>query len=645
MLKNINRIICVLGLLIVIMSVPLQAGSKYLAKVYTYEDSTEDNFSKFIEKKLKKISYVVTNSYKRVDKIYKKKYGSTKFDLLSYISIVNEDAVRPMLNVDPKIATFSPFNLVIYRYKGNKDIKIAHLMPEAILNMSSIFDKKLRSDYLQSFESLDNLFTKDMKMQVKYIEIDRYRANSIMHFEIPYKLEWNKFTKDIVEDFQKNLQKTFQKKGYMFTGFKNFKGSDNEGTLANFEEFWTYSFCNIKQAYEIMDTQGANSQAELLAPCSMYMYIEKGSNKISFGIPRISNLASMLGIKDKNRVDLVKKIDKNIIAIMRDVKAKEILKNEFSNRLVVVLPTPPKPVSALKVITVGGSKLRPIKRVKLSTLLPLRSNIVAKENKEEVKKVVVGLSANGRVSAHLRGKLIDTKVAQKKLEDAGFKILSVSTIDKKKLLTTIVFTNDALQNLASKKNRGFMSNLRLLVDKDNKQISITNPYYFSCAYMQDENDEKVIKKILASITKTFTDLKNSKDNLKYTLLPKYQFMASMPYYNDMIEVSKAKTSQEILEKAKAYKGGKRIIFTQKLSKDRMLIGVKLGKRTSKFIKKIGTHNASLLPYPILIENGVAKILNPKYYIAASYPMLKMSEFMKIASIPDAIESDCKKFFK
>jgi hypothetical protein len=116
----------------------------------------------------------------------------------------------------------------------------------------------------------------------------------------------------------------------------------------------------------------------------------------------------------------------------------------------------------------------------------------------------------------------------------------------------------------------------------------------------------------------------------------------MPYYEDMIEVGEAGSSQKLLEKVKKSKS---LVFTQVLSKDRILVGVNLGKRTSKFISKVGTHNALLLPYPILLENGVAKILDPKYYIAVSYPMLKMSQFMKISTVPGAIEKDCKKLFK
>jgi hypothetical protein len=119
----------------------------------------------------------------------------------------------------------------------------------------------------------------------------------------------------------------------------------------------------------------------------------------------------------------------------------------------------------------------------------------------------------------------------------------------------------------------------------------------------------------------------------------------MPYYEDMIKIGSADSTEELLKRIQAYEGGKNLIFTQRLSKDRVLVGIELDKRTSKFIKKTGHENALLLPYPVLLEDGEAKILDPKYYIAISYPMLKMSEFMKIATVPGAIEVDSEKLFK
>jgi len=140
------------------------------------------------------------------------------------------------------------------------------------------------------------------------------------------------------------------------------------------------------------------------------------------------------------------------------------------------------------------------------------------------------------------------------------------------------------------------------------------------AFMQADYDEKVAKETLAKITSVFTGLLNSKDTLKFQLLPKYQFMNGMPHYEDMTVVARG---GDLLAKIK---NNKKVLFVQKLENGSTLIGIKLGKRTSKFTARIGTNNAGLLPYPILIENGEAKILEPKYYISVMYPLLQEQFF-------------------
>ena len=56
--------------------------------------------------------------------------------------------------------------------------------------------------------------------------------------------------------------------------------------------------------------------------------------------------------------------------------------------------------------------------------------------------------------------------------------------------------------------------------------------------MQESYDEAKAKAVLAKITAKFTGLLNSKDKLKFQLLPKYQFMHGMPQYNDMVTVAR-----------------------------------------------------------------------------------------------------------
>ncbi len=254
------------------------------------------------------------------------------------------------------------------------------------------------------------------------------------------------------------------------------------------------------------------------------------------------------------------------------------------------------------------------------------------------------VNKDGRISTFLEGALQDVKSVEDRLKGAGFEVLATDAIDKKGKLTTVVFTCPSLKKMANKPNRGHAAVLRVLVNKIDEEISIANPLYFSKAFLQDDFDAKRAEAVLAKINGAFKDLKDSKDGMDFDDLAGYHFMLAMPYYDDMAVVGEGDDA-DLVAKAKAYKKGENLLFELKLSDNRTLLGYKLGKRTAKFVSKIGTKNAGLLPYTILIEKGKAKILVGKYYIAINYPALQMSHFMKIATVPGAIEKDCSKPFK
>ena len=310
-----------------------------------------------------------------------------------------------------------------------------------------------------------------------------------------------------------------------------------------------------------------------------------------------------------------------------------------NGEVVITLPTVPTPVKAIQLT---DNAVLSNRSIKFSKRVPPNYIPHKFEHMKEEKVSTdthIGEVDKGRISAYLRGEFIEVTKVKEKLEKAGFTVVATAPVNKQEDLVSVVFTNPDMIRLASKPNRGFMATLRVLVDTKEKNINITNPLYIYKGFLQEDYDDKEAKKILASIVEYFPHLKNSKDVLKFQLLPSYQFMIGMPNYEDMIEVA---TGDDLLERLKE---NKRVVFTQKLENGSVLAGITLSKRTRKFTKKVGRHNAALLPYPVLINKTTAQILDPKYYIAYMYPMLKMSEFMTIATIPDDIIKDAKRVFR
>ena len=240
------------------------------------------------------------------------------------------------------------------------------------------------------------------------------------------------------------------------------------------------------------------------------------------------------------------------------------------------------------------------------------------------------------VSAYYDAPYADMKTVKGNLEKAGFQVLATYSPAAKENLKVMVFTNKALISNASKKTRGFAAIQRVMVDSKAKTVRVTNPTYWLKAFMQKEFTAGSDKPITASIGEALGKLTATKDLLDEKDLAHYRYELSMPYYEDMLEL-KAGAALAI--------NPKKVAFELKLANGSTLVGVKMSKGLEKFIETIGENNALALPYTVLIEDGKAYALHAKYYLAASYPLLTLGDFMKISSTPDAIERKLKKSFK
>ena len=248
----------------------------------------------------------------------------------------------------------------------------------------------------------------------------------------------------------------------------------------------------------------------------------------------------------------------------------------------------------------------------------------------------ISLHANA-ISAYYDASYADAEQVESKLKEAGFDVLATYSPAKKDYLKVLIFTNKELIATASKKTRGFAAIQRVLVNAQAKTVRVTNPGYWLRGFMQKEFTPDSDKGIQEAITKALGTLTPSKDTVEEKDLAEYQYAISMPYYQDMLEI---KTGEGLADKIK-----KKKLFALTLENGSILVGIKMSKNSETFIETIGEQNALVLPYTMLIEDGKAYALHAKFYLAMSYPLLTLGEFMKISSVPDAIERKLKKSFK
>jgi len=325
-MKLIRKIITS-ALLSSVVAVAISADEKFvpsdnknLAVEYTIDRNIDQEFFEFTKKPLEDIGFFVNDPHHNVNTVYEKQVGATSLEQLAFSSMVNDNKARPLLNKDPRIGGFTPFNLVIYRKKSDHKTVITHITPQAALDVLQISDTSVREKYISMFKPLDEAIEKKFSDAKKsYTKFQGFSKNTMMNFEIPF--EEPEDIDDFFDDFQEKLEATFEHKGYIIAGFYNMKYSLNteEDILPDYEQYVVWSLCHIPFSYTIFDGKNPLPQAAIFAPCSMYAYIKSGENKIVIGMPTLNAWAGALGITDKDKLEKINQLDSEIPAIIHSL--------------------------------------------------------------------------------------------------------------------------------------------------------------------------------------------------------------------------------------------------------------------------------------------------------------------------------------
>ncbi|MDP2079329.1 MAG: hypothetical protein Q8J85_14960 [Sulfuricurvum sp.] len=311
-------------------------------KFYVGEGDKSEAYMTMINEKIEPIGFILSDPHEHIDNAYKEKWGTptqtvkgvtgphpdfdpnfkVTLDNLGFFSVTNDKVVGPLLMKEPSLGGFSPFNFHIYKKAGENKTYVGHVMPETMLDIVGVKDKAVRAQFAAPFADLDKLTEKEISSKVEYVDYKALPAKPMMTFEIPFERTGD--LEAFISDFQGQFEEKFEENKYIIAGYKNMKESmDNAGIkFDRFDAYWVYSLCHFKFSEGIFNR--GRPDAGTFAPCSMYMYIDKGSNKLMVGMPRLENWIAVMGINDPKMVESIYTLDKDIVKIMKELGAKEL---------------------------------------------------------------------------------------------------------------------------------------------------------------------------------------------------------------------------------------------------------------------------------------------------------------------------------
>jgi uncharacterized protein (DUF302 family) len=283
------------------------------------------------------IGFVLSDPHERINDAYKSKYGTPEkdgapnpaydpdykqyLDNLGFFSVANDEKLRELMLKAPEIGGFSPFNLHIYKKAEEDKSYFGHVTPETMLDIVGIEDEAIRNEFIGMFPDLDAYLDEHIGGEVQYVEYDKLNEKPMMTYELEF--ERPEDIADFIDEFQGTFEETFEENKYIIAGYKNFKEvyTDNEQEFDRFDAYWVYSLCHFQFSYGIFNK--GRPDAGVFAPCSMYMYIEKDSNVLHIGMPRLTTWGAVMGITDATKVKALEDLDAEITSIMVELGAEE----------------------------------------------------------------------------------------------------------------------------------------------------------------------------------------------------------------------------------------------------------------------------------------------------------------------------------
>ncbi|MDB2562002.1 DUF302 domain-containing protein [Sulfurimonas sp.] len=279
-------------------------------QIYTADNSKGTITGASIEKAFEDAGFVISGN-NDMNIAFKGKFQKTHHKLYHLFTTYKADLVLELVKVSPKAALFAPLSMSFYMKNGSNDISVSSLSIDGMAKVTGI--------------SANN---KHMQAYAKLVKATLAKALPNGHFEKiknkPLKAEGNLVTaftfemeatndEEIEEELdgvQTEMEGSLETVGFVMAGFNKLADEFKEAGYEKYDFFDAYSICKLPVIFQVSKN---NPEAGAFAPCTLYMYKEKGSSDVHMAYPSVYNWMSSLAIDDKKSVEVLKTAEQVMI--------------------------------------------------------------------------------------------------------------------------------------------------------------------------------------------------------------------------------------------------------------------------------------------------------------------------------------------
>ncbi|MFT5661756.1 MAG: hypothetical protein ACI9TV_002403 [Sulfurimonas sp.] len=307
MIKNL------VAAIMLVTGVAASAGDD--VQIYSTDNSKGNITAISIEKAFENAGFSISGN-NNMNVAFKGKFQKTHHKMYHLFASYKADLVLELVKVSPKAALFAPLSMSIYMKKGSNNISIAALTLDGMAKITGI------SSTNKHMKAYAKLITDTLAKALPngHFEKSTYKSikatgNLVTNFT--YEMEATE-ADEIAEEkegTQMEMEGSLETVGFVIAGFNELGEEFKEVGYDKYDFFDAYSICKLPVIFQVSQMY---PEAGALAPCTLYMYKEKGSLDVQMAYPSVHNWISSLAITDKKSVEVLLGAEKTMVDTVND---------------------------------------------------------------------------------------------------------------------------------------------------------------------------------------------------------------------------------------------------------------------------------------------------------------------------------------
>ena len=293
----------------------ITANASQDIQVYTTNNSDGKITGKTIEKTFVDAGFIISGN-RDMHIAFKSKFKHINNKMYHLFYLHKKDLVSELIKVSPKAALFAPLSMSIYMRKGSNDISISSLSIDGMAKVTGISaTNKYMIEYSKLIKSTIAKALPNAHLEKQAYKQVKAEESLITSFTGEMDVEEDEL-QDEISGLEMELKSSLETVGFIIAGYNKLGDDLKEIGYNKYDFFDAYSICKLSVIFEVSKK---HPEAGALAPCTLYLYKEKGSKEVHVAFPSVNNWFSSLAIDDEVSVKELKNAEQLVVDVVNEV--------------------------------------------------------------------------------------------------------------------------------------------------------------------------------------------------------------------------------------------------------------------------------------------------------------------------------------